>query len=314
MLLLSKILVPYDFSSFARNALIYALKLAQLYGAELHILHVEVMHEIPEFVSGTWSDKAEHFRTRVEEENDDAVTSLLKSTVVHYGVGQDIAPGPSVLKYASQYDIDLIIVGTHGRRGIRRMILGSVAEEIVKYSVCPVITIGRREHDAASFDNLKKILVPVDFSSHAEVALHYAKEIAEQTGAELCLLHVVPAQPYPVYTDSGGSSIYDFQPDLEKKALTHLDKLYKRVVGDEGAASYVVSMGLGAKEIVQQAEMMDCDLIVIGTHGLTGVNRFVLGSVTAKTVRNAQTPVFIVRSFGKSLLPEDVGKQLNTAV
>lgn len=289
------------------------MNLANLYGAELHILHVEVMHEIPEFISGGWSDKAEHLRVQVEAENN-ALMKSHKSVVIHYGVGQDIAAGPSILKYVDQYDVDLVVIGTHGRRGIRRMVLGSVAEEVVKYAGCPVLTIGRSEDDEAGFDTLKKILVPVDFSLHAEVALLYAKEIARHAGAELCLFHVVPAQPYPVYTDMGGSSIYDFQPDIEEKALARLDQLYKRVAGEDGPASFVVAHGHGAKEILQQADEMSCDLIVIGTHGLTGVNRFVLGSVTAKAVRSAHAPVFVVRSFGKSLLPTTVVEDAKAAI
>ncbi len=307
MLSLTKILVPYDFSVFSKMALRQAARLARLYEASLHVLHVEALHEIPVLDQATGAERAEQLRKRIEGEHAEGEysdeSSLLKGLVVHYAVSYDFSPGPSILQYAGQYDVDLIVVGTHGRRGIGRVFLGSVAEEIVRLAHCPVMTVRENETSDIHFESLERILVPIDFSVHSEDALRYANEIAKQSGAQLDLLHVVPVSAYPSMNDTGAFAMYAEQPgDVESKALEHLEKLYKRIIGAAGNVRFHIMHGTGAHEIIEQAIEMKSNLIVIGTHGLTGIERFMLGSVTAKTLRRSPCPVFVVKSFGKSLL------------
>lgn len=302
MLSLSKILVPYDFSVFSKMALRQAADIARLYKASLHIVHVEVMHELPALEPAAGAKRAELLRKRIEQENS-GDPELLEGIVVHFAVAQDFAAGPPVIDYVSQYDVDLIVVGTHGRRGLGRVFLGSVAEEIVRLAPCPVMTVRDDTEAPVSIAALKRILVPVDFSTHSEEALAYAKAIAVHAGATLDLLHVVPVNSYPTMNDTGAFAMYAAHTDeIEVKALEHLKKLFERVPGSAGDVEYHILHGTGAHEIVEAAQEMKSDLIVIGTHGLTGIERFMLGSVTARTVRRAPCPVFIVKSFGKSLL------------
>lgn len=302
MLSLTKILVPYDFSVFSQMALRQAARLARLYDAALHVLHVEALHEIPVLDQATGAERAEQLRRRIAGEHSDE-PDLLRDIVVHYAVSYDFSPGPSILQYASQYDVDLIVAGTHGRRGIGRVFLGSVAEEIVRLADCPVMTVRENESSDIHFESLERILVPIDFSVHSEDALRYAHEIARESGAQLDLLHVVPVNAYPSMNDTGAFAMYAEQPgDVEGKAMEHLEKLYSRIIGAAGNVRFHILHGTGAHEIVEQAIEMKSNLIVIGTHGLTGIERFMLGSVTAKTLRRAPCPVFVVKSFGKSLL------------
>ncbi len=302
MLSLSKILVPYDFSVFSKMALRQAARLARLYEATLHVLHVEALHEIPVLDQTTGPERAEQLRKRIEGAHENE-PELLRNIVVHYAVSYDFSPGPSILQYADQYDVDLIVVGTHGRRGIGRVFLGSVAEEIVRLAHCPVLTVRENETSDIHFESLNRILVPIDFSVHSEDALRYAHEIAKRSGAQLDLLHVVPVNAYPSMNDTGAFSMYAEQPgDIEARALEHLENLYKRMIGSAGNVRFHIMHGAGAHEIIEQAIEMKSNLIVIGTHGLTGIERFMLGSVTAKTLRRAPCPVFVVKSFGKSLL------------
>lgn len=301
MLHISKILVPYDFSMCSKKALEHSLVLAQFYRAELHVIYIEVLHQPLLINSSSLSSKAESFRKQIEEANIDQ-KKRFRNIVIHYAVGQDLAAGSSILQYAQDHDIDLIVIGTHGRQGIKRMFLGSVAEEVVRHASCPVMTIQDVETQARSLMDVKKILVPVDFSVHAKRALEHAKEIAALSDAKLDLFHIIPLSTYPLLNETSFTSIYD-DTEIETKVFERLRTFYSDSKGLPGRKlSYTVNHGLAAEDIIQRASEDAFDLIVIGTHGLRGLDRLLLGSVTTKVVRHASIPVFIVKSFGKSLL------------
>src|SRR5690606_34769986 len=114
---------------------------------------------------------------------------LARDVVVKRAVVRDVAAAPAILQYARDQEMDLVVMGTHGRRGLRRLFLGSVAEEVVRLSVCPVLTVhaGPIRSEALFGD----ILVPIDFSPHSKAALRAAASLAPELGASLDLLHVV---------------------------------------------------------------------------------------------------------------------------
>ena len=296
---IAHILVPYDFSPFSKQALISALHLGRLKKADIHLVHIELIHGAPLMDSSTAEPSIGWFRKRVEEENED-IWPLFEDATIHYRLGRDVAPGPSILHYANENEIDLIIIGTHGRRGVRRMFLGSVAEEIVRHATCPVITVHKDE--SIQLDQLKRILVPIDFSKHSEQALAHAIELASISGAVLDLIHVVHLPSYPTLNDVGIFSLYQYQPGLEEKALKHLALLWERFADSNIEVTFNVFDGQPGDEIVRFALEHKSDLIVMGTHGLTGLSHFLLGSIAAKTIRKAPCPMFIVKSFGKFLI------------
>ena len=298
MLLISQILVPYDFSSCARQALRQASALARLHDAKLHILHIEVLHEVSP-IAGSPFKKAEQLGRRIAEEHAEEL-AMLSDLSIHYASTQNIAAAPSILQYAKQYNIDIIIAGTHGRRGIGRIFLGSVAEELVAKSACPVLITGASKA-TSTFGELKNILAPVDFSEHAKESLAYARAIGANTAANLHLFHVLPINSSSVYTDIGGLAPVYPQQDLRKRALAQLHKLMDHGTPYQGEIKYALSQGLIASETLRYAREIQADMIVIGSHGLTGIKRFMLGSVAAKVIRSAQCPVFVVKSFGKSI-------------
>lgn len=301
MLQLSKVLVPYDFSSFSKVALAHGLVMAQRHCAELHVIYVEVLHGEIVSNSTTSSEKAEALRARIEEDNRD-LGERLTGQVIHYAVGHDLAAGPAINTYALEYDIDLIVMGTHGRRGLKHMFLGSVAEEIVRIAPCPVMIVRAHDTSTGPYGEFRNILVPVDFSAQSTEALAHAMEIATLSHAEIELLHVIPVPAYPTLNDAAFISIYTHKPDMETKAIAHLHAYYKKLTDAfPGKVKYTVTHGTAADEISQHLVENGHDLMVIGTHGQTGLNRFLLGSVTAKVIRRAPIPVFIVKSFGKSL-------------
>jgi nucleotide-binding universal stress UspA family protein len=206
-----------------------------------------------------------------------------------------------ILRYAKNNDIDLIVMGTHGRRGLGHLFLGSVAEEVVRLANCPVLTIRERE-ELQQVDGLSRILVPVDYSEHATEALSYAKEIAATYGAKLQLLHVIEETAVPSFYCMGEVASHMRQEGLRDQAILEMERLCDETSGPEVDTELHTIEGYATHDIVEFAKESSSDLIMIATHGLTGIKHLLLGSVAEKVVRMAPCPVFTVKAFGKSLI------------
>ncbi len=293
MFSLKTILVPRDFSEGSEQALAYASALARRVGAALHLLYVEVLYE-DAYSPGPIAEAAP---AGVHERLTEGVEGL----AVQHAVERDIAAAPAILAYADAHDVDLIVMGTHGRRGLRRLLLGSVAEEVVRLAPCPVLSV-RRLEDVAPSDRFDRLLVPTDFSEHARLALVHARELAALYGTGIDLLHVVEEQLHPAFYNTGVTSIYDLQPDIEEKAMAELHRFFEASGGPAAPVTYYVRHGHAAREIADFATEQGNGLIVMATHGLRGLEHFLLGSVTDKVVRRAPCPVFTVKSFGKQMI------------
>ena len=151
---------------------------------------------------------------------------------------------------------------------------------------------------------IRRILVPTDFSDYADRALAHACMLAETFGAELTLLHVVEEPAFPAFYEAA-SAVYGAPPDMTEEAQTALQELIEEVdVGPACPVSYRVRSGQAAANIVACAEETDADLIVLASHGLTGIKHLLMGSVAEKVVRRSPCPVFVLKAFGKALLPD----------
>ncbi len=293
MLHLKNILVPRDFTPGAEAALGVALDLAGRTGATLHLLFAEVLYEGADVMLGAAADAAALEARLVEG---------VEAERVEHAVVRDVAAAPAILHYAREHDVDLVVMGTHGRRGVRRLLLGSVAEEVVRMAPCPVLAVHHREAPPAASADIRAVLVPIDFSRHARVALAHAREVATLFGAHLDLLHVVEDGLHPAFYNTGVMSIYDLQPDIDERALAELEQFFQETEGPAVEARFHVRSGHAAREIVRFAEEQPSDLVVMATHGLRGLEHFLLGSVAEKVVRGVPVPVFTVKSFGKRLV------------
>jgi len=303
---LQRILFPTDFSRCAEQALAHALYFAKEYDAELHMLHANVAleyapHDVdqhfpkPEEVSAQLRELAvRHMSTALSARD---LADLRIKQVYQNG----ISVAPVILAYASENDIDLIVMGTHGRRGLGHLFLGSVAEEIVRMAMCPVLTIRERK-EPIPVEDIERILVPIDFSEHSRQALLHAKALAENYGARLQLLHVVEDLRYPSFYMAERFAYFDIRPEVATRAKQELEEFFRKTEGAKVAADLHVIEGGAAHEIVKFTEKHATDLIVIATHGLTGLEHFLMGSVAERVVRRAPCPVMTVKTFGKSLL------------
>ncbi|MDP2481725.1 MAG: universal stress protein [Candidatus Palauibacterales bacterium] len=303
MLKIDTVLFATDFSPLANAALDDALALARTHGAVLHLLHAVVLHaDDPNDPAHHFPD-AEEIRVRLEEAADGRMTSQLAERnagdiQVVRAQRRGISAAPAILEYADEIDADVIVMSTHGRRGLSHALLGSVTEEVVRLSARPVLTIRPREGSPAAA-HLDNILVPVDFSRHSERAVAHALEFCRAYEARLHLLHVFE-QPVMPEVYLGGSTMTDFS-----RVESSLREALTAVANRAGAGADTgihVREGRAVAGILAAAAEIPADLIVIATHGLGGLTHVLLGSVTDKVLRRAECPVLTVKAFGRSLL------------
>jgi nucleotide-binding universal stress UspA family protein len=206
-----------------------------------------------------------------------------------------------IVDYAGDEDVGLVAMGTHGRRGVDRMLFGSVTEEVVRRAPCPVFTV-RKGAEVAPGEAVHRVLAPVDFSEASETAVRHAKEVALTYGAEINLLHVVEE---PLYPAAYGMEPVEFSTqDVIDQVEQRLGDLVREEIGYEHAL-VGAQVGHPPTAILEYVDENEVDLIVIATRGRTGLERILLGSVTERVLRRSPVPVFVVKPDRKSLLSSD---------
>lgn len=317
MLTIRKVLFPTDFSKCSEQALLHGVALAEQNGAELHVVHVLVPFEYnPETMSKmrpTMDHVQEELERHAAEQLEDQVGRVSVRSAVEQHVVHGISVAPVLIEYAAEHDMDLIVMGTHGRRSVARLFLGSVAEEIVRHSPCPVLTV-REDHTATPPGSVKTILLPIDFSEHSKNAVSHAKHLAAAYRARLLLFHVVEETIHPSFYVTGQTTMAAWFPEILDVCQREMMKILEASPGPTVAAELHIVEGGAAYQIIEFAEAQSVDLIVIPTHGLTGIERFLLGSVAEKVIRGVRCPVFTLKSFGKSLIPRPASESTGSVL
>jgi nucleotide-binding universal stress UspA family protein len=201
---------------------------------------------------------------------------------------------------AKERGVDMIVMATHGYTGVSHVLMGSTAERVVRHAPCPVLTVrtataSRRMGKTPPF-KLRKILVPIDFSNLSRDALPWANLLATRFGAELILMNVT--EEFPADYFLGGELMNHLITPLLKQAEADLEHLAARLTKSTGVkASAVVREGTPYKEICDGARRLGADLIVLTTHGFTGLKHVWLGSTAERVVRHAHCPVLAVRKL-----------------
>lgn len=292
------VLHPTDFSPESQHAFQYAYELADRRDAELHLLHVATfLGDDPLRSVFDVSLDEDKFYKEVYEEADEKMKDLIEtveasSVRVRRIHSRGMAPAPVITDYAEDQGIDVIVTGTEGRRGVSRLIMGSVANEVVRNAPCTVLTVpdGATQTPA----EVQRVLTPTDLSEFSRPLLRAAQDLTASFNASLDLLHVVEPLPFPVPL-VGAVTLHDLIPDPTGQAKRQLDRLVKTSGGLPVSISTHVAEGHAAITIVEEAEKNDADLIIMASHGRTGLERVMLGSVTARVVRRASCPVCVVR-------------------
>lgn len=286
------ILAATDFSQTAETAAQLARSLADRFHASLHMLHVVVILEDPHL--------EEAHRLQLEAlvaSADDARRSVLREgfgdrpaveVVPHLVRG--IAPAETIVEVAANAGADLIVMGTHGRRGLSHLLLGSVAGRVVRSASAPVLTV--RADAVVSADRITRILVPHDFSEPSAGAVRTAAAWARALGAEITLLHVVEPVVYPEFY-AAGTGVEHLLPQLVSRSEEALEKVGSELAGGV-ATSARVEVGRSADSIVAVADPEAFDLVVMATRGLSGLEHVLLGSVADGVLRRCRVPMLTV--------------------
>jgi nucleotide-binding universal stress UspA family protein len=291
-----KILVPLDGSGLAEVALPYAEELAGRLESEIALIYVSESAEVPQhYIHQFYLQKV------AEATKEGALRILGKSAAKASRIESAVLvghPAEEIVDYADKKDISLIVMATHGRSGIRRWALGSVAEKVLRATNRPVALIRAKgaRPDVREKGTVNKVLVPLDGSKGSEAVIPYAEELASKFAAEVTLLQVVP----PVYLTpnaeqlKGQESFRLSAEDYLKRAAAQLEA--KGIVAKTELKE--VRVGTVAEEIIKLADEICVDLVAMSTRGRSEVGPWAFGSVADRVLRGGNTPILLVRPAG----------------
>lgn len=288
---LDRIVVGTDFSRESEIALEHAIAVARRVGAEVVLVHAKVVieaSEVPARLTESYATIAELHQTQVREQLAELRERFRGQGVELSHILVDGFADTALAETAEELDADMIAVGTHGRTGIKRFFLGSVAEKVVRISTRDVL-VARPGHSAGGYS---RILVPTDFSPLAERALERAIDLA--AGDAVIDLFHCRQQPVPVsatYYPVGETALFELDAELEAAARENADQLIAKHQRDGVTMRYDSVDMPPAEAIAERAG--GYDLIAIGSHGRRGLRRFLLGSVAEATVRHAPCSVLV---------------------
>lgn len=283
--MIETVLVPTDGSDHAGIAVDHGVELGARFDATVHVLHivdVSSMETVPQ------SDES---RAKGEELVNSIATEATRRGVTIETAVRTGTPSERILEYTSEEDIDLVTMGTYGRTGVRRYLLGSVAEKVVRLSDVPVLTV-RRSRDRSSHFPYDNVVVPTDGSQGVQEAIGWAITIAKACGGTIHALSVIEPIPFGIDVDIGPGIQRDRMQESAENAVARVVEDARDEDLDTTAA---VTRGRPHEEIVSYIDEHHIDLVVMGTRGRSGIDRYLLGSVAEKTVRTSPVSVMTVR-------------------
>jgi nucleotide-binding universal stress UspA family protein len=290
MLKIAKILCPVDFSEFSKTAFEYAVSFASRYKARLYVQHViEPITALFTFETlPGWRELYAEFRAGAEEALEELTAAGLAQDVQPETCLQVGNPADLILKFARKEAVDLVVMGSHGRRGLDRLLTGSVTERVLRKADSPVLAVQKPVHDLLKREPgrnlaIRKILLPSDFSDHAAHALAYALSLAKEYHAQLTLLHVLE----DVASDA------ELRSETER-IQTEFEALLPSDVRNGCEITTVVRLGKPYWEIIQLATESRTDLVVMGGRGRGALDVAVFGSTTYRVLQLAPCPVLSV--------------------
>jgi len=275
-----QILVPTDLSEKSIVSLQYARFFAEHFSSTLTLLYVDPIvfpvneggADMPLYIAST----PEHIAELEKEVRAYADAALLGLPYeVAAVVGQ---PVPMIVREEEERAADLVIMATHGLRGWRRLILGSVTEGVLRGGDCPVLSVFRSEGRLRTLDPVKKILCPINFTDVARTSLEYASHLAAAFDCELSVLHVVEDEDR-MHAIAAGMDVRAWIDPAVQNRCTYRE---------------VIRRGGGAERVLDYAEDLGADLIVIGAQHRLFRDETVIGTTTERLVRFARVPVLSV--------------------
>lgn len=296
--MIKRILFATDFSRWARRAEDYACALACSWKASLTVLSVV---EFPPGLNPDYVVNQQYLADLLKHAS--AQLADLKGRAERRGIEVTTRvatgiPSEEVISAAQAEDSDLLVVGTRGKTGLAHVLLGSTAERVIRGAPCPVLAVRTEPTDTQDERalsrpvTLERILVPVDFSDCSLDALEYAVVLAQQAKASLMLLHVL--EPVSYGLDFTLSHIRT-REQVRESWTKRLEELASSHRHPNMPIEYRLRGGFPSDSILDSAQTLPCDLIVMGTHGRRGISHTISGSVAEAVLRKAHCPVIAVR-------------------
>jgi nucleotide-binding universal stress UspA family protein len=292
-----QILCPVDFSPFSRRALDHAAVLARWHEAELTVLHVSPLLPTmlglePAVSAATLApfDRETLGRDLLEFVGETAKTKPVPQLLIRSGPA-----AATILDYATETKADLVVLGTHGRTGFERFMLGSVTEKVVRKAACPVLTVPPRAADGPERPVFARILCAVDFSEASNRAAQYALSLAQEAKGRLTMLHVVEWLPDESFAKYPSFDVDHYRRSLLTDARARVEELVPEEARNWCEPDTRVVCGKPYQEILRIAHNDAADLIVLGVHGRGPIDRMLFGSTTQHVVRQAACPVLTIR-------------------
>lgn len=292
-----KILVPLDSSELAERALEPALALAQQGDSEIILLMVPALEKmlVPAPVGYGFLMPEQFTELSCIEARNYLQTVSQNWASPGVNISVKVVEGDEagvIVDTATAEGVDLIVMSTHGRTGLSRWVLGSVTERVLHSTICPVLVI-------RSADPLSRILITLDGSELAEKALQPGLEVARRLDSHVTLLRVVPDIDYDpadmAYLDEIERGLGDSVQDaVEEEVERYLGGVIRQYAPDLKVHTRLW-IGSPAQSILDYADLHDINLIVMATHGRTGLRRWVYGGITEKVLRSSNSSMLVVR-------------------
>lgn len=302
---LRHVVAATDFSEPAAAGVAWARDLARAHGATLHLVHTAFLFDaslagdpsIPATVQAAPDDLVKAVLDAARERLDPLVKEIASEGIEVRGHADVGAPSAVVLEVADQVKADLVVIATRGLGGFRRLLLGSTAERVIRHAAPPVLSV--HETDGSAVRPIRHVLVPTDFSRDARLAVETAIRVGRLGAAsKVHLLHVFDLPPeYNLYQTPSVSDLYRRNRETVLAELEERIAELAREIGD-GALDVTTEVAEGhpAEVIADRAAELGVDLVAMGTHGRSGLQRLLLGSVARQVVQHAPCPVLTVRA------------------
>jgi len=286
-----KILVATDFSDSSRSAWFAGFNLASRCLAKVEVLNIYTYIQYV-FSPDNYAVPTERWQKRLIDEMETQYSSRLYPNS-HRSITSSASIPEGILEYARKEACDLIVVGTHGRRALGRLLMGSVTQELIRNSPVPVMIVKAIKKPEEHVQNYDRVLIPIDFSDMSMKALNYGIRFANFLRADVHVIHTVDTPAidnlkgmYP-FPETMIPDTVDLNVDLSlTKAIQDKD-----VIGNWKVATL---FGDPSEEILNYAAKNNCGFIVMGTHGRKGLEKTLLGSVTAVVASKSEIPVITV--------------------
>ena len=290
------ILLATDFSAASEKAFAYAVAVARRHGSKITLSHVIP----PDLVSLLPAPSAERRRDEEERQLEGLASRSELNQIPHEAILRAGSVGSELSSVIREQEIDLVILATHGRSGLKKLVLGSVAEEVLRRAPCPVLTVGPHiDTTIGTTGKFSRILLATDFHPASAKALDYAVFLANESETKLILLHVMP----PTALAGPGQSFYDEQAinEWEAQVRTNIREKLERLLLPPAARlwsepEYVVNFDFIGDGIVREAAARRADLIIAGAKRppFVKASAHTLGGVSYEVIRRAKCPVLTV--------------------